>query len=236
MALTATATKDTFTVVAEHLELVNPIVIAVSCNRPNIKLLIQPEQKLEEFSNALAQRIIAEKLSYPKTIIFCPSYTACTTLYLTLMERLGEHATNPPGYPDLIEYRYVTMYTRASTLDMKERVMSLFSNIGGTLRLIIATTAFSMGIDCPDVRQVIHWGAPSSLEQYVQEIGRAGRDGLPSQATLFMGKMNRYTEATMKKYLNNNDNCRRVELFKNFIMFDNDDSIDCNSCCDVCAK
>jgi len=236
MALTATATKDTFKVVSERLELVNPIVIAVSCNRTNIKLQVQPEQKLEEFSKALTERIVTEKLSYPKTIIFCTSYTACSTLYLTLMEKLGEHATYPPGYPNLVEYRYVTMYTRASTADMKQRVMSLFSNIGGTLRLIIATTAFSMGIDCPDVHQIIHWGVPSSLEQYVQEIGRAGRDGLPSQATLFMGKLSQYTEATMKKYVNNNDKCRRVELFKNFIMYDGDCSIDCNSCCDICAK
>lgn len=58
------------------------------------------------------------------------------------MEKLGDHATNPPGYPDLIEYRYATMYTRASTMDMKQWVMSLFFNIGGTLQLIIATTAF----------------------------------------------------------------------------------------------
>ena len=148
---------------SERLELINPVVIAVSCNRTNIKLQVQPEQKLEEFSNALTERIKVEKLNFPKTIIFTPSYTACSILYLTLMEKLGEHATNPPGYPDLIEYHCVTMYTRASTADVKQQVMSLFSNKGGTLRLIIATTAFSMGVDCPDVHRVMHWGVPSSL-------------------------------------------------------------------------
>ena len=177
---------------------------------------------------------MAQKLEYPKTVIFCSSYTACTALYLTMMEKLGEHATNPPCYPNLVEYRYVTMYTRAATSDMKQRVMSLFSNEGGTLRLVIATTAFSMGIDCPDVHQIIHWGVPSSLEQYVQEIGRAGRDSLPSQAILYMGKVKRYTEATMKLYLNNTDKCRRVELFKHFIMYNNECSTGYHSCCDVC--
>jgi len=60
-----------------------------------------------------------EKLNYPKTIIFCLSYAACSTLYLTVMEKLEEHATDPPGYPDLIEYCYATMYTRAATTDIK---------------------------------------------------------------------------------------------------------------------
>ena len=93
------------------------------------------------------------------------------------MEHLEEHATNPPGYPDLPEYRYATMYTRASTQQMKEKVMSLFSKMGGTLRIVIATAAFSMGVDCPNVHQIIHWGTPTRTEQYVQKIGRAGRDG-----------------------------------------------------------
>ena len=73
------------------LQLIIPVVIAMSCNRPNIKLHVQSEQKLEEFSTSLTERIMNEKLNYPKTIVFCLSYAACSTLYLTIM---GEHATN----------------------------------------------------------------------------------------------------------------------------------------------
>ena len=87
-------------------------------------------------------------------------------------------------YPDLIDYRYAAIYTRAATTDMKERVMSLFSKTVNTLPLIITTTVFSMGIDCPDLHQIIHWGISSTLEQYVQEIGHAGRDGCLSHAIL----------------------------------------------------
>ena len=235
MALTATATKHTFEVVSERLGLIDPIVTAVSCNRPNIKFVVQPKQQLEKFSISLANRIQTEKLEYPKTIVFCPSYAACTSLYLTLMEKLGKNATNPPGYANLVEYRYITMYTRASTVEMKQRVMSLFS-AESSLRLIIATTSFSMGIDCPNVRQIIHWGTPFSLEQYAQEIGRAGRDSLPSQAIVIKGKYSRHTEMSMKMYVENTEKCRRSELFKSFIMYENDNSIDPCNCCDICAQ
>lgn len=235
MALTATATKQTFDIVSERLSLSEPFVVAATCNRPNISLEVEPKQKLEEFSAAISQELIEKKLEYPKTIIFCKSYNYCSSLYLSLIENLGSNKTNPPGYPNLVEYRLLSMYTRASTSQMKQTVLSLFSRKNGTLRLIIATAAFSMGIDCPDVHQIIHWGVPSSVEQYVQEIGRAGRDGLQSKAILIIGKLSPHTEEVMKHYVANNNTCRRIQLYKSFIMYQQDDSISKENCCDICA-
>ena len=63
-----------------------------------------------------------------------------------------------------------------------------FIQPSSTLRLIIATSAFGLGIDIPDVRQVIHWGLTSTVEEYVQESGRGGRDGLSAQAIIYQGK------------------------------------------------
>ena len=76
------------------------------------------------------------------------------------------------------------MYTRASTDCMKRRIMSLFSTKQSTLRVVIATAAYGMGIDIPDIEQIIHWGPANDIEQYVQEIGRAGRGDLDAIATL----------------------------------------------------
>lgn len=72
---------------------------------------------------------------------------------------------------------------------MSEKVLTSFTVPGSTLRLLIATTAFAMGVDCRDIRDIIHWGAPSSIEQYVQEKGRAGRDGFQAVAVLQKGKI-----------------------------------------------
>ncbi len=63
--------------------------------------------------------------------------------------------------------------------------MSLFSSTDGHLRLMISTIAFSMGMDVPDIRHVIHWGPSDDFESYMQETGRGGRDGETCSATLF---------------------------------------------------
>ncbi len=70
-----------------------------------------------------------------------------------------------------------------------------------------------MGLDCPNVRRVIHWGPSSDLEQYVQETGRAGRDDLPSVAVLYVADMKSHqSEESMKDYYKNKDKCRRKLL------------------------
>ena len=56
------------------------------------------------------------------------------------------------------------------------------------LRVVVATNAFGLGVDCPDVCQIIHWGVPEDMETFIQEIGRARRDGRLSCSLLFYGK------------------------------------------------
>lgn len=125
------------------------------------------------------------------------------------------------------------MYTRAAEDDMKDDIMLLFNTKDTNLRIVIATAAFSMGIDIADVQQVIHWGPPSSVEAYVQEIGRAGRDGADSFAIL-INKKNRHSSKAVKDYTKNTDRCRRLILYGYFVKYDDNDYVKCK-CCDICT-
>lgn len=73
--------------------------------------------------------------------------------------------------------------------------------------LVIAISAFSMGMDSCNIKQVIHWGVPADLEQYVQEIAWAGRDGSKFQAIQLYGKSNKNLKQVMKAYGENKIKC-----------------------------
>ena len=121
---------------------------------------------------------------------------------------------------------------------MKETIIQSFCDPKGKLRVVIATIAFGMGLDCPDVRQTILWGAPSDVEAMIQQTGRAGRDGYLSCALLMHCKGDRQlVSKSMLEFCQKSDKCRREMLFYGF---DNFQRIDkpCTPCrcCDFCAK
>ena len=94
-----------------------------------------------------------------------------------------------------------------------------------------------MGLNCPNVRRIIHWGPPSDIESYIQETGRAGRDGDTAHASLYYAKREisgDLVDGSMKSYCINNTYCRRHCLFSDF---DTYEKTECNGCmcCDICA-
>ena len=147
---------------------------------------------------------------------------------------LGDNITYPPGYPILVKHSTVNIFTRACTESNKEKILTHFCNMKSKLRVVIATTAFGMGIDCPDIRVVYHWGPPSCLEEYAQETGRAGRDGQSSKAILLHKMINKFVADEVRIYISNKSQCRLTLLYNQFLF--EADIKDAKNCCDICCN
>ena len=237
IALTATATLDTVNIVSHRLCLKNPTIVALPPYRDNIAYQIRSKVELDMFTTTLCDELASKRLMFPKTIIYVRTYRSCIDVYMAIKGKLGVGFTEPPGYPNLSGYRIIDMFTRVLTTPKKEELMASFSVNGGTLRIVIATTAFGMGVDIPDIRQIIHWGLPATLEEYIQEAGRSGRDGSHSVAIAYEGNRAKNASSLVKEYEANSSLCRRRLLFRGFLMFSEEDikAVGC-MCCDVCGK
>ena len=105
---------------------------------------------------------------------------------MEMKKLLGKNITEPPGLPDpILQYRLLDVFTAASDNDMREEVLMEFCKKDSTLQLLIASTAFGLGVDCMDISRIINYGTPSTLEELVQEIWRAGRNDCSGKAILY---------------------------------------------------
>ncbi len=235
MALTATATKQVRQAVIRTLGMKTPHIIAYSPCKKNIMYAVSTFSSLEQSFEPFITRLRNDRTEFPRMIIYARSFDMCSNIYLYFKNELGEDFTEPSDAPDLSRFRLVDMYTSIIEKEHKDGILDLFTK-GSHLRVVIATIAFGMGVDLPDVRQVVHVGTPDDIESYIQETGRAGRDGLPSLALLLHGKENSHQlTKSIKDYKSNQDVCRRDILFGDM---DNYTHIDLGTClcCDICMK
>ncbi len=164
LALTATAPGPVRREIVERLGMRNPKVLVSGFDRPNIYLRVDHLKTETEKSEALVHRVLwADK---PSTV-----YVGTRKKAEQIMRVLEEH--------DVSALYYHAGLKRKE----RERIQDAFMN--DRAQVIVATSAFGMGVDKPNIRFVYHLDAPDSLEAYYQEIGRAGRDGQGAEATLF---------------------------------------------------
>lgn len=234
MALTATATTKLRMDVSKTVGMRNELVVSKSPSKSNIMYMVTKFSSIEETFLPIARRLRQEGSRCPRVIIYCRSYGDCADIYLYFKVYLGADFTDPPSAPNLPRFRIVDMYMSCTEIIVKDEIVRLFG-MRSSLRVVVATIAFGMGIDCPDVRQVISFGSPCDIEAYVQETGRAGRDNLPSLAILVTkASPGRRIEKAMSDYASNETTCRRDQLFAKFDGYSRTFERPLCLCCDIC--
>ncbi len=168
MSLTATATIKTRKAICKSVGLINPVIISESPHKPNIKYIVQLNPPpIEETFAPLVEEVRRYRQLTDRTIIFCRTYDSMTHIYLYFKNRLGKEILNPMSAPDMARFRLVDMFSACTQPDVKEEIIRSFSIPNSQLRVVIATIAFGMGIDCSNVRRIMHWGASDDVEQYL---------------------------------------------------------------------
>lgn len=166
MALTATATKTLRKDVCGVLGMENPVVVSISPDKKNIKYLVAGHVTIEKTFGLIADQLYAHHADVGRTIIFCQKLDDCCKLYRFFRQKLGCRFTFPHGSPDLCCYRVVDMFHSCTEPCIKDSIIKNFST-SSSLRIVIATVAFGMGVDIPDIRNIIHFGSCEDIEMYV---------------------------------------------------------------------
>ena len=221
MALTATATRTLRVQIVKLLGMIDPMTMIRSPDKANIRYAnIQAKSNSDAIFKYVLKELQMRRTLLPRIIIFCKFKSDVGRLYTYFQANMASDFTEPPGVPERIpDCRLVDMFFKGTDSNIKSQIIANFTK-PSSLRIVISTVAFGMGINCPDVRLIIHLGVPSDIETYVQQVGRAGRDGVDSYAVLlYSPRLLSDCSDSIKKYAQNTATCRWDMLFNDFENF-----------------
>ncbi|HUO60757.1 MAG TPA: ATP-dependent DNA helicase RecQ [Candidatus Acidoferrales bacterium] len=196
IAVTATATTEVQRDIITALNLRNPRVHVTGFDRPNLAYACRRFERIAEKDAAIERFVRAQKGS---GIVYCSTRKAVEEIAALFEEE----------FPD----REICAYHAGMTQEERKRSQRTFLETENVI--VVATNAFGMGINKPDVRFVAHYNLPGSLEAYYQEAGRAGRDGRDARCVLFWSKNDLRTQSFfIDKIGDNNPALREKDIEK----------------------
>ena len=215
LALTGTADGNTLKTIISKLILKDPVQIVISPNRKNLRFTVKKTKKESMFGNLdwLVMSLQENGVNAEKTIIFCNMMSDIAHVVNYLMLKLGRSAFSPQesnAQKDCL----IGIYHSSSWQRSKDRVLKSFK-AQGKMRVVVASTALSMGVNFPDVRYILNWGPPRNLLDFHQEAGRAGRDNLQSEVIIvYHGHQLSHCEEAVKLFVRaENESCLRVAAY-----------------------
>lgn len=232
LALTATATQSTAHTIIKTLKLIKPSIIKCSFYRNNLRIFIQKKDKYDLNIRSIIQLIKNKKT---KTLIYCKTIEDTEKISNSLVSN---------GIDSMYYHGQMSPKNRKSSQDY-------FSEIDNNTKVMVATIAFGMGINIPDIHLIIHYGISKDIESYYQEIGRGGRDGIDTDCYLYWSKKDFQTNRYFLNQIKSNtfrmkqmkrtieiekliyDNKCRMKMILSY--FNETDFDKCNNC-DNCLK
>jgi len=167
IALTATATKRVQDDICKQLNIVHAKKFIHGFYRPDLSIIVKTCNSLSKIEHVIKRTIQYVNMDMPTGIIYSPTRNLAEQIH----EKLRQENINS------------TLYHAGLSDSVRETTQTNWMKNGG---VVVATIAFALGIDKPDVRFIIHAGLPSSIENYYQEIGRASRDGKGAKCIMFV--------------------------------------------------
>ncbi|XP_077061923.1 putative ATP-dependent DNA helicase Q1 [Siphateles boraxobius] len=217
LALTASADTKNRRRVTKLLRMENATEVTVSPNRTNIRLgLTQVPSNDLSCMDWVVKDVKDKALSMSPIIIYCKSLKSVGKVYSYLKAELGEDAWIDRDKDHKAEHLLIGMFHSKTLTQYKDRVLASF-NGEGSCRVVVATTALGMGLNFPNVSHVVMYGSPDDIEDIVQQVGRAGRNGLQSHAILYVIKQSVKVDKVVKGVIaTGTHSCFRKALFCHF--------------------
>ena len=240
--MTATATKSAMESLTKTLHFEEPVFIIKNPDRSNIFIEVRERlpnlrkyEKQEKILDPLVTDLKEKLLTFPVTVVYCDNLETVGYGYQYISDKLGEFQYVPKE-EKIPENRIFAQYHKDYTEKMKNHIISELRKESPKIRLVLATVALGMGLNSPSIERVIHTRPPTTLEKYVQEIGRAGHSGQRASAIVYFNNSDiapsrKGLQQEVRDFVKNRTTCLRRHLLKNFGCQDIAVSDSSENCC-----